>query len=1136
LGSLVPPTRRALLREFAVLLLLLTTMTCQGGTKTFDCGPLRLGFDSDTGQWTHLSLAGRTGNLLDGAPAADLDVEAADAAWPAPGEWQVRAMRLDRGAGGLAVLVGRAAGDWDLTEAYEVDAHAPVLTRRATLHYVGKGKVRLRATHFLVPGVTLGGAADAAWSIPGNYPVRKHALRENVPGREVRETGWTWSDTGVAYVRSAASRIAALVSYHFEEDKACVKVEEKAGAVSLVHDFGTVADLAPGDTIELGRQLVAIASGGPSAFRAVAQDLATRANPAPPADRPEWLEGAVIEEAHPWGRLETWNAGDRGHRMPDLTAQLPYLRDLGVDAVWVLPVSNKPPWVYALPAFGRLDPEVTTADQLKDLLATAHRLGMHALLDLVVHGLSPDSPDVATLPDTVWCKDEKGERQKAWGGAFYAADCSSPDWQARTRERVTHWVRDFGFDGFRLDCAGLGQSLNFRPQAGLRFNRSVDYGGVCENAMIRRTIRAINPDAVLLIEGGTPLLLRCGDIIHDYPLHMVMREITRDPDTTHWVAELRRFLAAQQLTYSPAMMPGLLRFTENHDVVAAQEFYGVGPSQALTALCAFLPGTMLPYQEQEIGYSAELADWLRCRHGLPELRGGAADYGAVEASDPHVLAFLRSTEGGASVVAINFSDREARCRLKLAPSLLRKLPIAQAALATSRMEDGERLDLSAPVVIPPWRPVVITLRAEPRKAQPSATRSPSAATGTLVLETTSAQGDGAVTRTTLRLAPVVRWFVRTPEGLLTDRFVDRHRKTRPGESLADAMPPLGRAWRPVESRLWDGPGERALGAVAADGRWVEVVVDAGADIRQARIDDPSSVGREVTLSIVHTAGATPFRVIEGRLKPGEVGGGPLSPVKPPEPFVTGAARVEVGPLFVRATNGHYEAVFARRHGGTIASLRHSADLPDLLAGGSEVYTDWGLYEKGVHVSTECETSPSLSLSADGDAAIITFTGALHGPSWNGVQSGYIVQPRADYRITYRVDASPSLRVGYGLTPSADWRDVSAFLAYRIPFGPVVGWRVEGAGREVTGRPGERPAEVVFQAEAGAVAGLTMRLSLAGGAMTIRSLSGEPLPPDRPFLYDSGAGTLHLFATILNGTETSLPVGRERSGSFDLTVE
>lgn len=144
-----------------------------------------------------------------------------------------------------------------------------------------------------------------------------------------------------------------------------------------------------------------------------------------------WWRGAVIYQVYP--RSFADGNGDGTGDIAGLRSRLPYLRDLGVDAIWVTPwyVSPLADGGYDVADYRAIDPAFGTLEEAEALIGEALALGIRTIIDIVPNHVSD---------------------QHAWFQAALAAGPGSPE-----RERFwfhpgkgedggqipTHWVSDF---------------------------------------------------------------------------------------------------------------------------------------------------------------------------------------------------------------------------------------------------------------------------------------------------------------------------------------------------------------------------------------------------------------------------------------------------------------------------------------------------------------------------------------------------------------------------------------------------------------------------------------------------------------------------------------------------------------------
>ena len=147
------------------------------------------------------------------------------------------------------------------------------------------------------------------------------------------------------------------------------------------------------------------------------------ASPAPASDQPatdDWWRHAVIYQVYPrsWSDSDGDGVGD----LPGITARLPYLRDLGVDAIWISPFYTSPQadHGYDVADYRDIDPLFGRLEDADALIARAAELGVKVIVDLVPNHSSDEH---------------------VWFQAALAAGPGSP-------ERARYWFRDGqGADG-----------------------------------------------------------------------------------------------------------------------------------------------------------------------------------------------------------------------------------------------------------------------------------------------------------------------------------------------------------------------------------------------------------------------------------------------------------------------------------------------------------------------------------------------------------------------------------------------------------------------------------------------------------------------------------------------------------------
>ncbi|MBJ6727806.1 maltose alpha-D-glucosyltransferase [Geomesophilobacter sediminis] len=105
-----------------------------------------------------------------------------------------------------------------------------------------------------------------------------------------------------------------------------------------------------------------------------------------------WYKDAIIYEVHIRSFCDSNGDGIGDFR--GLLSKLPYLRDLGITAIWVLPFYPSPlkDDGYDIADYMNIHPDYGTLRDFQDFLRGAHRLGMRVITELVLNHTSDQHP------------------------------------------------------------------------------------------------------------------------------------------------------------------------------------------------------------------------------------------------------------------------------------------------------------------------------------------------------------------------------------------------------------------------------------------------------------------------------------------------------------------------------------------------------------------------------------------------------------------------------------------------------------------------------------------------------------------------------------------------------------------------
>lgn len=307
-------------------------------------------------------------------------------------------------------------------------------------------------------------------------------------------------------------------------------------------------------------------------------------------------------------------------------AKLPYLAELGVTAVELMPVAEFPGsrnWGYDGVNLYSPSRNYGRPDDLRALVDRAHRLGLGVLLDVVYNHPGPDGSYLPEFSPYYF----SDRHETAWGPAFNFDGRHSEMVREFFIENALHWIHEYHMDGFRLDATHA--IIDESPRHVL-----AELASRCRKSAADRRLLFIAEDhrnlsAVLQPEreGGWGLDAVWADDFH----HQVRKRLAGDRDgyfqdfsgsPADLAATLRQgwFFCGEYSQYltehrgdNPSGLP-LRRFVhclQNHDQIGNRAFgerlhhqIDAAAYRAATALLLMVPSTPLLFMGQEWGASS----------------------------------------------------------------------------------------------------------------------------------------------------------------------------------------------------------------------------------------------------------------------------------------------------------------------------------------------------------------------------------------------------------------------------------------------------------------------------------------------------------------------------------------------------
>ena len=313
--------------------------------------------------------------------------------------------------------------------------------------------------------------------------------------------------------------------------------------------------------------------------------------------------------------------GDGVGDLRRLTQKLDYIKGLGADCIWLMPVAESPSYHgYDVTNYYKIEPDYGTNDDLKAFVAAAHTRGIKVLVDLVLNHVSSEHPYfLEALRDTLaphrnwfrWSKSggnnwhKSPVRDEYYYGFFWSGmpdlNFEHPAVMGEAKWVARYWLDSLGVDGFRLDAIRhLIEVGDSNANTGPTHRALREYG---------QYIRSVAPKSYTIGEvwdNVDNILTYYPDQLDAYfafPISDALMDAVATGNAGRLVPTVLQFHAAEARGCWAA-------FQRNHDQTRTMTFLKndlAGAKLAATILMT-LPGVPFIYYGEEVGMTGDKPD------------------------------------------------------------------------------------------------------------------------------------------------------------------------------------------------------------------------------------------------------------------------------------------------------------------------------------------------------------------------------------------------------------------------------------------------------------------------------------------------------------------------------------------------
>ena len=371
------------------------------------------------------------------------------------------------------------------------------------------------------------------------------------------------------------------------------------------------------------------------------QDESGESEALQPATDPSWAENAVFYQLFVRSFYDSDNDGIGDFN--GVAKKVDYLKELGVDAVWLMPIMEAESYHgYDITDYRKVEPDYGTMEDFQNMLNVLHENGIRVILDLVVNHTSREcewfkeaiNDENSKYRDYYFIYTQRPESTsgityKKDLGIYYYANYSAtmPDLDysnTQVREEIKditgYWL-DMGIDGFRLDGA---KEIDVNPEI------THDWWKEFTTYVSQKS-----PGAFVVGESWIPNTKRLAEYYSDmnssfnFWFEYVVEQSLKDGKKTDFVAGLNE--AKQMYQEAANADESVNKYPIDSTMIGNHDFYrfasrvdgDIAKIKMGAALLLTLPGTPFIYYGDELGqlgiggdqYKREGFDWNKSAAG-----------------------------------------------------------------------------------------------------------------------------------------------------------------------------------------------------------------------------------------------------------------------------------------------------------------------------------------------------------------------------------------------------------------------------------------------------------------------------------------------------------------------------------------